>query len=370
RRGRHRGRLPRRRPVHPAQARDVGGPVHAARRDAARAGVRAAARRAAPAGAGGGRGGALSRHHDQDRGAARDPVLPRRRRFGPAPGGGGHRGQRRRRGQGQAAARRGDRRIGGGHRARAPGEDDLRAAGGAGPVPVGSGGGGQRGDRGRGRRPGVGRGRRGQGGRGPGCDVHHPDDDGGGAAAVLRRAGVRRGGQAARRLGVGRRRGQAPQGRGAGAGRGRLERDDRVVVRRDLRVAGRYVPVAGGATVQGELRDGVGAGGPAAFGERLGVRAGAQGTVRGGHLVGPDVPGPGAARRGGPDRHDRGRPPVLVQLRGSARPGRVRRAGRDRTAERIRLQRGHARPYQLVMRGVWGETSPRRGGFRGVVPPG
>ncbi len=38
----------------------------------------------------------------------------------------------------------------------------------------------------------------------------------------------------ARRLGVGRRRGQAPQGRGAGAGRGRLERDDRIVVRRDL----------------------------------------------------------------------------------------------------------------------------------------
>ena len=39
----------------------------------------------------------------------------------------------------------------------------------------------------------------------------------------------------------------------------------------------------------------------------LGVRAGAQGAVRGGHLRRADVPGPGAARRGGPARHDRGR---------------------------------------------------------------
>ena len=82
-----------------------------------------------------------------------------------------------------------------------------------------------------------------QGRRRAGRDVHHPDDDRRGAAAVLRRARVRRGGAAAGRLGLGRRRGQASSGRGACAGRGRLERDDRVVVRRDLRVPGRYVPV-------------------------------------------------------------------------------------------------------------------------------
>src|SRR5947208_1009519 len=115
---------------------------------------------------------------------------------------------------------------------------------------------------------------------------------------------------------AGRRRGPAPQGRGAGAGRRGLERDDRLMVRRDVRVPGRHVPVAGGAAVQGELRDGVGTRGAAAFGQRLGVRAGPEGAVRGGHLLGPDVPGPGAARRGGPDRHDRGRAPLLVQLRG------------------------------------------------------
>ena len=236
-----------------------------------------------------------------------------------------------------------------------------------GPVPVGAGGGGQRGDRGRGRRPGGGGGRHRQGRRRPGRDVHHPDDDRGGAAAVLRRARVRRRGPAAGRLGVGRRRGPAPQGRGAGAGRGRLERDDRVVVRRDLRVPGRHVPVAGGAAVQGELRDGVGAGGAAALGQRLGVRAGPQGAVRGGHLVGADVPGPGAARRGGPDRHDRGRAALLVHLRGRAGPGGVRRARRDRGAERVRLQRGHARPDQLV-RGGWGDGPPSRGGCGGRPP--
>ena len=82
----HRGRLPGRGPVHPAEPRDVGRPVHAARRDAARAGVLAAARGTAPAGAGGGRRRPLPGHHDPDRGAARHAVLPRRRRLGTAAG--------------------------------------------------------------------------------------------------------------------------------------------------------------------------------------------------------------------------------------------------------------------------------------------
>ena len=39
---------------------------------------------------------------------------------------------------------------------------------------------------------------------------------------------------------------------------------------------------------------------------------------------------------------------VLVHLRGRARPGVVRRAGRRRRAERVRLHRGHAGPDELV----------------------
>ena len=162
----HRGRLPGRGPVHPAEPRDVGRPVHAARRDPARAGVLAAARGPAPAGARGGRLGPLPGHHDPDRGAARDALLPRRGRLGPAAGRRRPRRERRRGGQGQAAARRGRRRAGGGHRARAPGEDDLRAEGGARPGARGPAGGGQRGHRGRGGRPGGGRGGHRQGRRG------------------------------------------------------------------------------------------------------------------------------------------------------------------------------------------------------------
>ena len=162
--------------------------------------------------------------------------------------------------------------------------------------PAGPGGGGQRRDRSRGRRPGGGRRGHRQGRRRAGRDVHHPDDDRRGTAAVLRRAGVRRRGPAAGAPRLGRRRGPASPRRGPGPGRGRVQRDDRLVVRGHLRVPRRRVPVAGGAAVQGELRDGVGARGPAALGQRLRVRAGPQGAVRGGHLLGPDVPGPGAAR--------------------------------------------------------------------------
>ena len=50
----------------------------------------------------------------------------------------------------------------------------------------------------------------------------------------------------------------------------------------------------------------------------VGLRAGAGRAVRGGHLVVPDVPGPGAPGRRGPDRRDRRRRPVVVHLRGRA----------------------------------------------------
>ena len=94
---------------------------------------------------------------------------------------------------------------------------------------------------GRGHRQGRGRARR---------DVHHPDDDRGRAAAVLRGARVRRRGGGAGRARLGRRRCAAPARRRAGAGGGRVVRDDRVLVRRDLRVAWRHVPRsrAGGCT--------------------------------------------------------------------------------------------------------------------------
>ena len=70
------------------------------------------------------------------------------------------------------------------------------------------------------------------------------------------------------------------------------------------------------------------------------VRAGPQGAVRGGHLLGAHVPGSGAARRGGPDRHDRGRPALLLHLRRRPRPGRVRRPRRSRRAERSGYSEG------------------------------
>ena len=85
--------------------------------------------------------------------------------------------------------------------------------------------------------------------------------------------------------------------------------------------------------------------------------------------------------RGGPDRHDRGRAAFLVHLRRGAGPGRVRRPSGGGRAERVRLQRGHARPDQLVSRRPRGPTGPRRrdttvgtaagcGGFQGGRPPG
>ena len=66
--------------------------------------------------------------------------------------------------------------------------------------------------------------------------VHDPDDDRGRPSAVLRRAGMRGTAAAARRVRLGRRRGAPPTGRGARAGGRGRQRDDRIVVRRDLRV--------------------------------------------------------------------------------------------------------------------------------------
>ena len=135
-------------------------------------------------------------------------------------------------GPGQAAARRRRRHARRGHRARPPGVDDQRGPGGPRAGPAGPGRGGQRRRR-RGRaRPD--RGRRGhhQGRCRTGRDVHHPDDDRRRPAAVLRGAGVRRRGAEVRQARLGRRRRPAPPRRRDGAGRRRVQRHDRLLVRR------------------------------------------------------------------------------------------------------------------------------------------
>ena len=96
-----------------------------------------------------------------------------------------------------------------------------------------------------------------------------------------------------------------PAGRRAGAGRRRRQRDDRFLVRGDVREHRQPDDRRAGPDLQGVLRHGVGAGRAAAHQGRQRVRAGARRPVRGGHLHRTDVPGSGAAQRGGPDRLDR-----------------------------------------------------------------
>ena len=54
--------------------------------------------------------------------------------------------------------------------------------------------------------------------------------------------------------------------------------------------------------------------------DRVGVRPGPQGALRGGHLVVADVPRPGPPRRRGPDRRDLLRRPVGLHLRRRPQP--------------------------------------------------
>ena len=122
-------------------------------------------------------------------------------------------------------------------------------------------GGGQRGLGGGHPRPARRRGDHRQGRRRAGRDVHHPDDDRRRPPAILGRGRMCLGGKAIRGACLGRRRHPASAGRGAGAGRRGVERDDRVVVRRHLRVARRPDARPRRPALQGELRHGVQAGG-------------------------------------------------------------------------------------------------------------
>ncbi len=117
------------------------------------------------------------------------------------------------------------------------------------------------------------------------------------------------GGKTTRCPRMGRRRRAPSPRRRAGTGRRSVERDDRIVVRGHLRVAGRPDARPRGPAVQGELRHGVQAGGRRADRRGQPVRPRPQGVVRGGHLDVPDGAGP-----------------VPRRCRGSARPHHLRRA--------------------------------------------
>jgi len=88
-------------------------------------------------------------------------------------------------------------------------------------------------------------------------------------SAVLARAG----GAQARQARLGGRRRQVSARRRAGPCGGRIERDDRLLVRGNLRISRRRLPRPPGKAVQGELRDGLGQSRQAAHRCRLAVRA-------------------------------------------------------------------------------------------------
>ena len=72
---------------------------------------------------------------------------------------------------------------------------------------------------------------------------------------------------------------------------------------------------ADGRRLQGVLRDGLGAGRRQPHVDRVGVRPGPQGALRGGHLLVADVPRPGPPGRRGPHRPDLLRAAVLLHVR-------------------------------------------------------
>ncbi len=121
-----------------------------------------------------------------------------------------------------------------------------------------------------------------------------------------------------------------------------------LVVRRHPREPGRPARGRHGAAVQGELRDGVRARGRGPDPRRVGVRPGAQGPVRGGHLQLADVPRPRASRGRGPARPDHVRPALGVHLRRRVDPRGAQRAGRGRHPVRGRVRRGPPAAQRVV----------------------
>ncbi len=119
----HRGRLPRRRPVHAGGPRDDHRHGHPQGHDGATRGLRRARLDAAPTGAGRRRRRGTGRDPHPARRAALDDLPAGSRRPRAPPDRGRDRGQRRRRGQDQATARDGHRLPRGRHGPRSPGAD-------------------------------------------------------------------------------------------------------------------------------------------------------------------------------------------------------------------------------------------------------
>ena len=252
-----------------------------------RRGVRPALDRPAPDRAGRRRRGPPGRRADPPGRAARHALPPGAGREGAAADRRGDRHQRRRRRQGRRAAggRGGHARRG--HRARAPGADDHGAAGRTARSSR------RRADRRRATwSPRTAYGTWST----PGADIVKVGVGPGAMCTTRMMTGVGRPqfsavldcAAAARELGrhvwadggV-----RHPARRRAGAGRRRLQRDDRVVVRRHVRVAGRPLHRRGRPALQGELRHGVGPRGQRPHRRRQRVRPGPQGGLRGGHLA-------------------------------------------------------------------------------------
>ena len=169
-----------------------------------------------------------------------------------------------------------------------------------------------------------------------------------GRPAVLRGGRMCLGSKATRWTCLGGRRGAPSAGRRAGAGGGRVQRDDRIVVRRHVRVAGRPDARPRGPAVQGELRDGVQTGGRRKDRGRQRIRPGPQGVVRRRDLHVEDGPRPVPRRGGGSARpHHLGRAKHL-HLRRGRQHRRASREGRARRAVGRGLRRGTSASDGLV----------------------
>ena len=159
-------------------------------------------------------------------------------------------------------------------------------------------------------------------------------------------------GAAARQARLGRRRRAASAGRRAGARRGRVQRDDRVVVRRDVRDAGRRAPrqPTGGSTRRTSAwrrRGRCGRGRPTTRRSSGPGRA----SSREGISTSRMYLDPRAPERRGPARLDRRRDAELLHVRRRRQPGRVPRTRCGRPADRRRLCRGQAAGHELVTTG-------------------
>lgn len=200
--------------------------------------------------------------------------------------------------------------------------------------------------------------------------VHHAHDDRCGPPAVLGRARMRRRGEEVRQARLGRRRCPPPARCGHGAGRGRVERHDRFLVRRYVRVAGR--PPAGRQRppLQGVVRHGVRACGAQPHVGGVGVRPRPQGPVRGGHLDLADVPRPVPAGRRGPDRLDHRGRPLLLHLRRLPTPWRSSPSGPSSASRARRATRRASRCTPAGADATPFGTAPvvPRAGRTGAVP--